>query len=120
MAPWRVLSPDNLKICRDMALLHEKFGSCILGLAKHASKTGEPIVRYMEYEFPNEGYENIKDQFMLGKKYLVAPVLTEADERIITLPRGKWRDDLGAVREGPCVMKEKIPLSRLACFERID
>lgn len=49
----------------------------------------------MEYEFPNEGYENIKDQFMLGKKYLVAPVLTEADERIITLPRGKWRDDLG-------------------------
>ena len=120
VAPWRVLSPDNLKICRDMALLHEKFGSYILGLAKHASKTGEPIVRYMEYEFPNEGYENIKDQFMLGKKYLVAPVLTEADERIITLPRGKWRDDLGAVREGPCVMKEKIPLSRLACFERID
>lgn len=51
-----------------MALLHEKFGSYILGLAKHASKTGEPIVRYMEYEFPNEGYENIKDQFMLGKK----------------------------------------------------
>ena len=43
----------------------------------------------MEYKFPNEGYENIKDQFMLGKKYLVAPVLTEADERIITLPRGK-------------------------------
>ena len=50
----------------------------------------------------------------------MAPVLTEADERIITLPRGKWRDDLGVVREGLCVMKEKIPLSRLAYFERID
>ena len=83
------------------SLLHEKFGSYILELAKHASKTGEPIVRYMEYEFPNEGYENIKDQFMLGKKYLVAPVLTEADERIITLPRGKWRDDLGGGTRGP-------------------
>lgn len=27
----------------------------------------------MEYEFPNENLEEIKDQFMLGEKYMIAP-----------------------------------------------
>lgn len=101
VAPWRVLSKENMEICRKFADLHKKFGPYILELARHASKTGEPIVRYMEYEFPEPGFEEVKDQFMLGPKYLVAPVLSEAGEREVTLPAGEWKDDLGNVVKGP-------------------
>jgi alpha-glucosidase (family GH31 glycosyl hydrolase) len=45
----------------------------------------------MEYDFPGEGYHNIKDQFMLGPDVLVAPVLQHgATSRMVTLPKGEW------------------------------
>ena len=119
VAPWRVLSKENMEICRKFADLHKKFGPYILELARHASKTGEPIVRYMEYEFPNQGFEEVKDQFMLGSKYLVAPVLTEADEREVSLPAGEWKDDLGNVVKGPAKIKVEAPIERLPYFEKI-
>lgn len=76
VAPWRILNKENLAIVKYAAKLHEKFGDYILEYAKISSKTGEPIVRHMEYEFPNQGFEQITDQYMLGKKYMVAPVVT--------------------------------------------
>ena len=75
VGPWRVLSKENMKICLDMANLHTKMGESILQLAKEASKTGEPIVKPMALAFPDNGYELIKDQFMLGNNILVAPVV---------------------------------------------
>jgi alpha-glucosidase len=46
----------------------------------------------MEYSFPNEGFENEVEQFMLGGKYLVAPVLEKgASVKKIKLPKGKWQ-----------------------------
>ena len=42
----------------------------------NSAKTGEPIIRHMEYAFPHQGFVDCKDQFMLGDRYLVAPVLT--------------------------------------------
>lgn len=119
VAPWRVLSKENMEICRKFAMLHKQFGAYIIELARNASKTGEPIVRNMEYEFPNQGYENIKDQFMLGSKYLVAPVLTEADEREIAIPSGEWKDGLGNIVKGPAKIKVEAPIERLPYFEKI-
>ena len=119
VAPWRVLSKQNMEICRNFANLHVKFAPYFLELARHASKTGEPIVRYMEYEFPNQGYENIKDQFMLGSKYLVAPVLNESDFREVVIPAGEWKDDLGNIVKGPTKIKVDVPIERLPYFEKI-
>ena len=73
VAPWRILSPENAAVCARYAQLHRQFGPYILSLAHHASKTGEPIVRAMEYAFPHEGFLECRDQFMLGDRYLVAP-----------------------------------------------
>ena len=64
VAPWRVLSKENMNICRDMALLHEKMGPEILEMAKDSAKSGEPVVRHMEYMYPHKGYAEIKDQFL--------------------------------------------------------
>ena len=78
-----------------------------------------PIVRHMEYEFPNQGFENCKDQFMLGPKYLVAPVLTKEDSREVMLPAGEWKDDLGKVWKGGQKIKIDVPIDRLPYFEKI-
>lgn len=118
VAPWRVLDKENLEIVRRTALWHEELGGYILELAEHASTTGEPIVRHMEYSFPGEGFAECKDQFMLGDKYLVAPILSQENIRTVKLPKGKWVDDTGKKYTGGKEYTFEIPLSRLLYFEK--
>lgn len=119
VAPWRVLSKENLNICKNMALLHQRMGNEILALAKLSAKTGEPIVRYMEYVFPHQGYEDIKDQFFLGDSILVAPVIEKGiRKRNVVLPKGKWVDETGKVFKGNRTIEIEVPLERLPWFRR--
>ena len=61
-----------------------------------------------------------QNQFMLGDKYLVAPVLTKDNTRKIKLPKGQWRDDEGKIYKGGKEYNVKdIPLERLPWFEKI-
>jgi alpha-glucosidase len=119
VAPWRILNKENLLIVRDMAKLHEKFGAYIIACARESAKTGEPIVRHLEYAFPNEGFAECKDQFMLGGKYLIAPVMTKENSRAVKLPKGRWKDDLGNIHKGGKTITIDVPLHRLPYFERI-
>lgn len=117
VAPWRVLDAEHLGYCRDAAKLHQKFAPYIIELAKESAKTGEPIVRYMEYMYPNKGFSDCKDQFMLGSRYLVAPILTPDGKRTVRLPRGTWTDDLGKRFKGPLVLEVNAPTGRLPYYE---
>lgn len=119
VAPWRILSAENLAIVQRMAKLHAQFGPYIMRYAHQAAKTGEPIVRLMEYQFPHQGFENVKDQFMLGDKYLVAPVVDNRLEREVRLPKGTWRDDQGKRYKGGKTYKIAVPLARLPYFEKV-
>lgn len=119
VAPWRILNKENLEIAAKFAHLHEQMGAYILELADHASKTGEPIVRNMEYAFPHQGFVNCKDQFMLGDKYLVAPVVTKDDTRQVSLPKGVWVDDLGQKFKGPKVLTITVAADRLPYYEKV-
>ncbi|RJP35242.1 MAG: glycoside hydrolase [Candidatus Omnitrophota bacterium] len=119
VAPWRVLDPDKLEICRKMANLHVQFSDVILKLARHSSQTGEPIARHMEYVFPHQGYEKINDQFMVGDDILVAPLLEKNTyKRTVLIPPGKWKGDDGSMVEGPCRIEIDVPLSRLPYYRR--
>ncbi len=118
LEPWKVLDEKHLKIVADMARLHEKFGPYIMECAKRASQTGEPIVRHMAYAFPGENFEDTCDQFMLGDDYMVAPMLTKGNKRSVRLPKGKWIDDLGLVRDGGCEFEMQVPIERLPYFKR--
>ena len=120
VAPWRILNKENLHIVREMALLHQRMAPYIMQLARHASVSGEPIVRHMEYEFPHQGFETCKDQFMLGERYLVAPVVNSEHSRQVKLPKGRWKDDLGKLHQGGKTIQIDVPLSRLPYFEKMD
>jgi len=117
VAPWRVLSQDNVAICRRMAQLHVEMGPEILALAHSAAQTGEPIIRPLEYMYPHQGYAAIKDQFLLGDSILVAPVLVKgACRRHIVIPPGTWQGDDGSVVTGPCDVEIEVPLTRLPWY----
>lgn len=119
VAPWRILSKENVAICAKYAKLHQQMGSYILELAHQASRTGEPIVRHMEYQFPHQGFVECKDQFMLGDRYLVAPMVTSGTTRTVMLPKGKWKDDRGTIFKGPRTITVEAPLERLPYFEKM-
>ncbi len=120
VAPWRVLSSENAAICLKMSKLHEEFGGHILNLAKEASKTGEPIVKPMELAFPENGYELIKDQFVLGNDIIVAPVVEKGSRaRKVVLPTGNWQAEDGQKYKGGGTIEIAVPLERVPYFRKI-
>ena len=117
VAPWRILSHDNNKICLEMARFHQKMGNKILELAEKASKSGEPIVKPMAMAFPAGGFETIKDQFVLGDTMIVAPVVEKgARSRSVALPEGEWKADDGNTYKGGRTIIIDVPLKRLPYF----
>jgi len=63
-------------------------------LATNVTKSGVPTMRPLWYEFPeDDGAYGINDQYMLGPKYLVAPVtIQNATSRKVYFPKGaSWK-----------------------------
>ncbi len=120
VAPWRILNKENLEICKRYALLHKEMGPYILEQAESSSRTGEPIVRCMDYMFPGEGFEDCNDQYMLGDRYLVAPMSDPGTSRSVKLPKGKWVDENGNKYKGGRTYIIDVPLSRLPRFTKAD
>lgn len=118
--PWKKLSAPYAKLCLDMAKLHEKMSGEIVKAVENAEKTGEPILRNLEYNYPNQGYAKVVDEFMLGEKYLVAPVLEKgATSRKVVFPQGKWRDMTdGTLYEGGTEQTVPAPIEKLPYFEK--
>ena len=118
-APWRVLSADAFKIVQQAVAIRARFKDYCLEVADICAKTGEPMLRAMDYQFPGCGYEKVTDQFMMGDRLLVAPQVRKgATERSVVIPSGNWTADDGTVVTGPTVIRVKTPLSRLPHFVR--
>ena len=116
VAPWRILSKENLEICRKAAWLHAELGPYLLEQARKGAVSGEPVVRPMDYAFPGEGFEACADQYMLGDRYLVAPMLTPGTRREVRLPAGTWKDETGRTYEGGRTYTLDVPLDRIPLF----
>ena len=77
-----------------------KYTPYIIQLAKESANSGEPIIRSLEYVFPNQGFGTVKDQFMLGEKNMIAPIVEKAYQRKVAFPNGAWIGVVGGVN-GP-------------------
>jgi len=118
VAPWRVLDEEHLNAVKKAVAIRQSFVPEIVRLARLSAKTGEPIVRNLEYEFPNQGFENCKDQFMLGDSILVAPMLESGTSREVIFPKGKWKDKNNVIIKGPVKKRFNVPLDDLLWFRR--
>ena len=77
-------------------------------------------MRHMEYVFPHQGFAEMKDQFMLGDRILVAPVVEKGKKkRWVTFPNGSWKSETGEIVNGPKSIPIDAPLQRLAWYERV-
>ncbi len=118
-SPWRYLDTDHQKIFADVVRLRQKFAPKFVELAKESAKSGEPIMRNLEYVFPAHGYADIKDEFMMGETLLVAPQISKgAAMRTVVLPPGVWQADDGQVYDGGRTIVVSTPLARLPFFIR--
>ena len=87
-------------------------------LAKEASQ-GLPIIRHMAFVFPDEKFETVMDQFMLGDDILVAPILTpNTYSRRVKLPKGEWKTENGMIYQGGKVVVVDASIETLPFFVR--
>ena len=120
VAPWRILDPEHLKIVKEATDIRKKFKEYILETAKNSARTGEPIMRHMEYEYPHMGYAMVKDQFLIGENLLVAPIIKKNSKmRTVFIPPGKWRDNQGHILIGPVVHEVTVELDTLPYYSKI-
>ena len=120
-APWEAVDAAHLAKIKAAHDLHNAFSEKILSLVADAQKTGEPILRTLEYNYPNQGFAEIKDAFMLGENILVAPVIVKGQtERTVALPKGQWRGYDGKLYEGGKTVTLSVSLSDLPYFEKVD
>ena len=108
----------TLNAVKKAVALRMAFKPRILRLAEACAASGEPMLRHMAYVFPEGGYENVKDQFMLGDDLLVAPMVAKGTSRKVLIPKGQWKADDGGMVEGPRELTIDVPLARLPHFER--
>lgn len=116
VAPWRILDSAHLDAVKKAVQIRKKFTAEILELARESAQTGEPVISPVEYFFPNQGYDEIKDQFMLGNAILVAPMDKKETSRKVVFPKGKWLSDDGRIYKGGTSYTIDVPLFRLPYF----
>ncbi|XP_001952674.2 myogenesis-regulating glycosidase [Acyrthosiphon pisum] len=92
--PWD-FDAQTLEVCRYFMDLRNKYTDTIVDLMKHTVAHGSPVNPPVWWIDPTDSDAHaIDDQFLLGEKILVAPVLVEgATTRNIYLPTGLWRDE---------------------------
>ncbi|KAI2806804.1 hypothetical protein BLOT_008763 [Blomia tropicalis] len=115
--------------------LHKSYASTFNDLAKKWIDNGELIIRPIWYLDPDDmNSYTINDQFMVGDKIMVAPVITQQPHRSIYFPIGKWEckakikhegteqsDDLGTIFNSKgTTLKFNVPIEELPYFIKVE
>lgn len=109
------------KIMEAQIKLRESLKPYIAKLMKEASANGSPVMRTMFYEFPDDKKcWDLKDQYMFGSDYLVAPILTaDTFKREVYLPAGKWQNiNDNKIYDGGQTITADAPIECIPVFKR--
>lgn len=101
--PW-LYGEEAVAVLRHFTKLKEKLRPYLAEQAKICHETGVPVMRAMILEFPEDPNCLYLDrQYMLGDKYLVAPVMNADSKAVYYLPAGTWKNYFtGEVLELEC------------------
>ena len=120
VAPWRDLNERNLNAVKASVALREKFSDYIVEEARKTAKSGEPVIRSLEYAYPAKGYGLINQQFLIGEKLLVAPVLKKGvKNHNAILPKGCWKAFNGKTYTGGTEITVQVTINDLPYFEKL-
>ncbi len=111
-------------ILKKYLLRREELRPYVRHIMQEAHSEGTPLLRAMTYEFPeDETLQDVKDQYMFGDRYLVAPVLWPGmTSREVLLPRGfRWQDvDTGEIHAGGQRIRVDAPIERIPVLARVS
>lgn len=102
-APWDI-DNQTVNITRKVLQLRASMADYIVACAKEATQSGSPIIRPLWWVAPEDPIaQEIYTEFLLGDKYLVAPVLTPMDgsngKHLVYLPKGIWKEEFAFKRQ---------------------
>jgi alpha-D-xyloside xylohydrolase len=103
------------------AALRERLRPYVAALMRTAHAAGDPPMRPMFYDFPEQARSwEVDDQYMFGPDLLVAPVVAAGVvERDVWLPEGDWIDAwTGTPEAGGRTIRCAAPIERLPVFVR--
>lgn len=125
LAPWD-FGEQATQLCRRYTVLHQEFASFIIELLGDTIHSGDPVVRPMFWAEPSPPLRTdvfaIDDQFMLGDRFVVAPIVAQGlRQRDIFLPSGRWKDYWAdTIHDGPITVENyPVPLDKLPIFEAV-
>lgn len=116
--PFR-FGKETTDAIRKTIKLRYRFIPYIYDLARECEKSGEPIVRPLVYEYPQDkNVRNISDEYMLGSNIIVAPVVAAGKmAREVYLPEGIWYDYYtGEQYEGGRYILADAPLDKVPLY----
>ena len=89
-------------------------------LGHEAYNTGAPIMRPLVMEFPADTtVANLRDEWLVGKGLLAAPILNEGGKRSVYLPRDTWYDyHTGDQIQGPKTISVDKALDEIPLYVR--
>lgn len=87
--PW-LYNREFTDYFRKCAELKYSLMPYIVKEAEECASNGWPMFRALQVEFPEDpGVWQIEDEYMFGKEFLVAPLLTQTKKRSVYLPAGQ-------------------------------
>ena len=125
-SPWNLArvwnDPSIAEIACAFARLREKLRPVLWKEAQHCAAAARPMMAHLCLDYPDDAQAlACDDEYMLGRRYLVAPVTEQgAAGRRVYLPRGQWRHLFtgetlsGGEYDLPC------PLDQALVFERVE
>lgn len=115
---------ENYEILKKYLFIREKLRPYIRECMKAASKTGEPVMRPLFFDFPEDKHAwEVEDAYMFGKDVLVAPVMEAGiAEREVYLPAGaEWTEvSTGRKWTGGQTITANAPIDVIPVFTRND
>lgn len=118
--PW-IYDEEATKVLRHFVKVKEQLRPYLLEKAKENHETGIPLMRAMVLEFPEDpACAYLDRQYMLGERYLVAPVFCPTGEVTYYLPEGSWKNYFtGKTTEGGKWITETVDYFTIPLWERI-
>lgn len=115
---------ENYEILKKYLLIREGLRPYIRTCMEQASKTGEPVMRPLFFDFPEDQLcWEVEDAYMFGSDLLVAPVMEAGVcERAVYLPAGcNWTEAAtGIVYTGGSKVIAKAPIDIIPVFVKED
>ena len=126
-SPWNLAAklkePSLLDISCGFARLRETLRPYLWEEAQHCVRAARPMMAHLCLDYPEDPAAlSCHDEYMLGRKYLVAPVV-EANVvgRRVYLPKGMWRHFFtGEVFTGGAAYELSCPLDQVLVFEKME